>query len=82
MTDEPRSTGAGDTGSGDNGLWTATPPYKWLPAPAGERQETRNALQTLAELMIKEHADYWLADVLRQAARAGSENCAQPSTVR
>ena len=25
----------GDTGSGDNGLWTATPPYRWLQPPDG-----------------------------------------------
>jgi hypothetical protein len=25
----------GDTGSGTNGLWTATPPYDWQPNPAG-----------------------------------------------
>ena len=49
---------------------------KWLPTAAGDRQGSRNALQTLAELMIKEHADYWLADVLRQAVPSGFENCA------
>jgi predicted acyl esterase len=25
----------GDSGAGDNGLWTATPPYKWETPPAG-----------------------------------------------
>jgi predicted acyl esterase len=25
----------GDTAGGDGGLWTATPPYKWLPSPGG-----------------------------------------------
>jgi predicted acyl esterase len=31
----PLTNFTGDTGSGDNGLWTATPPYKWLEPPAG-----------------------------------------------
>jgi predicted acyl esterase len=26
---------SGNTGSGENGLWTATPPYAWLAPPAG-----------------------------------------------
>src|SRR3954463_15885142 len=26
---------SGDTAGGQDGLWTATPPYKWLPPPAG-----------------------------------------------
>src|SRR5204863_1189052 len=26
---------SGDTAGGTNGLWTATPPYKWLSPPAG-----------------------------------------------
>src|SRR4051794_11297411 len=31
----PLTDFTGDTAGGDNGLWTATPPYKWLPPPAG-----------------------------------------------
>jgi uncharacterized repeat protein (TIGR01451 family) len=31
----PRTNFTGDTGSGDNGLWTATPPYQWSQDPAG-----------------------------------------------
>ncbi|MFL5782952.1 MAG: CocE/NonD family hydrolase C-terminal non-catalytic domain-containing protein, partial [Thermoleophilaceae bacterium] len=31
----PPTDFTGDTGSGDNGLWTATPPYKWKTPPAG-----------------------------------------------
>ena len=31
----PRTNFTGDTGSGENGLWTATPPYKWKTPPAG-----------------------------------------------
>jgi predicted acyl esterase len=31
----PLADFSGDTGSGSNGLWTATPPYKWLSPPAG-----------------------------------------------
>jgi predicted acyl esterase len=31
----PLTDFSGDTGSGAGGLWTATPPYKWLPNPAG-----------------------------------------------
>jgi uncharacterized protein len=31
----PLTDFTGDTGSGTNGLWTATPPYKWTPPPAG-----------------------------------------------
>jgi len=30
----PRNDFSGDTGSGDNGLWTATPPYQWSQDPA------------------------------------------------
>jgi uncharacterized protein len=30
----PRTDFTGDTGSGDNGLWTATPPYQWSQDPA------------------------------------------------
>ena len=30
----PRTNFTGDTGSGDNGLWTATPPYQWSQDPA------------------------------------------------
>jgi uncharacterized protein len=30
----PRNDFTGDTGSGDNGLWTATPPYQWSQDPA------------------------------------------------
>jgi predicted acyl esterase len=30
----PRNNFSGDTGSGDNGLWTATPPYQWSQDPA------------------------------------------------
>jgi predicted acyl esterase len=31
----PLTDFTGDTAGGTNGLWTATPPYKWLPNPAG-----------------------------------------------
>jgi hypothetical protein len=31
----PPTDFSGDTGSGTNGLWTATPPYHWQPSPAG-----------------------------------------------
>ena len=31
----PLTNFSGDTGSGENGLWTATPPYKWAQDPAG-----------------------------------------------
>jgi uncharacterized protein len=31
----PPTDFTGDTGSGPNGLWTATPPYQWIPNPAG-----------------------------------------------
>ncbi|MGH2925659.1 MAG: CocE/NonD family hydrolase [Solirubrobacterales bacterium] len=31
----PLTDFTGDTASGTNGLWTATPPYKWRPPPAG-----------------------------------------------
>jgi predicted acyl esterase len=31
----PLTNFTGDTGAGDNGLWTATPPYKWMQPPAG-----------------------------------------------
>jgi hypothetical protein len=31
----PLTDFTGDTAGGTGGLWTATPPYKWLPAPAG-----------------------------------------------
>jgi predicted acyl esterase len=31
----PLTNFTGDTGAGDNGLWTAMPPYKWLEPPAG-----------------------------------------------
>jgi uncharacterized protein len=31
----PLSDFSGNTGKGTNGLWTATPPYKWSPIPAG-----------------------------------------------
>jgi predicted acyl esterase len=31
----PPTDFTGDTGSGENGLWTATPPYKWMQPPAG-----------------------------------------------
>jgi uncharacterized protein len=30
----PRNDFSGDTGGGDNGLWTATPPYQWSQDPA------------------------------------------------
>jgi predicted acyl esterase len=30
----PRNDFSGDTGSGDNGLWTPTPPYQWSQDPA------------------------------------------------
>jgi predicted acyl esterase len=30
----PLTNFSGDTGSGDNGLWTATPPYNWTQDPA------------------------------------------------
>jgi predicted acyl esterase len=31
----PLTDFTGDTAGGTNGLWTATPPYKWMPNPAG-----------------------------------------------
>src|SRR4051812_17159587 len=31
----PPTDFTGDTAGGENGLWTATPPYKWLQPPAG-----------------------------------------------
>jgi uncharacterized protein len=31
----PLTDFSGDTAAGQNGLWTATPPYHWLDAPAG-----------------------------------------------
>jgi len=31
----PLTNFTGDTGSGDNGLWTATPPYNWTQDPPG-----------------------------------------------
>jgi predicted acyl esterase len=31
----PLTDFTGDTAAGDGGLWTATPPYKWTPNPAG-----------------------------------------------
>ena len=31
----PATDFSGDTAGGPNGLWTATPPYRWLPSPAG-----------------------------------------------
>jgi predicted acyl esterase len=31
----PLTNFTGDTAGGDGGLWTATPPYKWLPSPGG-----------------------------------------------
>ena len=31
----PLADFSGDTAGGQNGLWTATPPYKWLSPPAG-----------------------------------------------
>jgi predicted acyl esterase len=31
----PLTDFTGDTGSGTNGLWTATPPYRWIQPPAG-----------------------------------------------
>jgi predicted acyl esterase len=31
----PPTNFTGDTGSGSGGLWTATPPYKWVAPPAG-----------------------------------------------
>jgi hypothetical protein len=31
----PLTNFTGNTAGGDGGLWTATPPYKWLPPPAG-----------------------------------------------
>ncbi len=31
----PPTNFTGDTAGGENGLWTATPPYKWAPPPPG-----------------------------------------------
>jgi uncharacterized protein len=31
----PATDFSGNTAGGPNGLWTATPPYRWLPKPAG-----------------------------------------------
>jgi predicted acyl esterase len=31
----PLTDFTGDTAAGDGGLWTATPPYRWTPSPAG-----------------------------------------------
>ncbi len=31
----PATDFSGNTGAGTNGLWTATPPYRWLPSPPG-----------------------------------------------
>jgi hypothetical protein len=31
----PATYFSGNTAGGPNGLWTATPPYRWLPSPAG-----------------------------------------------
>jgi uncharacterized protein len=31
----PPTNFTGDTGSGENGLWTTTPPYKWVQPPSG-----------------------------------------------
>jgi predicted acyl esterase len=31
----PLTNFSGDTAAGQDGLWTATPPYKWVPPPAG-----------------------------------------------
>jgi hypothetical protein len=31
----PATSFTGDTAAGPGGLWTATPPYRWLPSPAG-----------------------------------------------
>ena len=36
----PRNNFTGDTGAGDNGLWTATPPYQWSQDPAGTPSPT------------------------------------------
>ena len=35
-----RPSFSGDTGSGTNGLWTATPPYHWQQGRAGTRSPT------------------------------------------
>jgi predicted acyl esterase len=34
-TARPATSFTGNTASGPGGLWTATPPYRWLPNPAG-----------------------------------------------
>jgi uncharacterized protein len=39
----PLTDFSGDTGSGTDGLWTATPPYKWQPPPAGSAMSTMTA---------------------------------------
>jgi hypothetical protein len=39
----PLTDFSGDTGSGTDGLWTATPPYKWQPPPAGSAVSTMTA---------------------------------------
>ena len=36
----PLTNFTGDTSSGDNGLWTATPPYNWTQDPAAAPSPT------------------------------------------
>ena len=41
-TARPPTNFTGNTGAGANGLWTATPPYRWPPQPGGHRAVLRH----------------------------------------
>jgi predicted acyl esterase len=52
---------SGDTGSGTNGLWTATPPYHWAPNPAGTAASYLSAPLTSNTVVIGAgRLDAWL----------------------
>src|SRR4051794_18078591 len=57
----PLTDFTGDTASGENGLWTATPPYKWAQAPAGSAVSYETAPLSANSVVIGAGAvDAWV----------------------
>src|SRR3954463_8024622 len=57
----PLTDFTGDTASGENGLWAATPPYKWAQAPAGSAVSYETAPLSANSVVIGAGAvDAWV----------------------
>ena len=75
----PLTNFTGDTGAGDNGLWTATPPYQWSQDPARQRRRLRDRAAECGHDRSRRRPGGPLGTVLRAQRRPAGDDQRGPA---